>query len=119
MSASAKRVSANRPPRRILAHGDSDLAGLARRAGVSPAHAARSVARFYGMPPQLLRREWRLRRAISLLEQGHPLAEIAATSGFSDQAHMCRTVRAATGMSPGQLRQQLKCIQDARSTAGA
>jgi transcriptional regulator GlxA family with amidase domain len=47
-----------------------------------------------------------------------PLADIAATSGFADQAHLTRTLRAATGAPPSRLRQQIKSVQDAaRATA--
>lgn len=39
-----------------------------------------------------------------LVDSQLPLSEIAQRSGFSDQAHMCRQLRKATGKSPGQWR---------------
>lgn len=101
-----------------LEHGQCDIASLARRAGVSLAHASRTFLKSHGMSPQVLRRELRTRRALHLLAGAMPLAGIAATSGFADQAHLARTLRAATGATPSQLRKQVKCVQDAaRATA--
>ena len=76
---------------------------LARRAGVSLAHASRSFVRSHGMPPQLLRRELRCRQALALLGGEATLAEVAAASGFSDQSHLNRTLRLTTGATPAQL----------------
>jgi AraC family transcriptional regulator len=52
--------------------------------------------------------ERRIRRAKELLGLGDlSLKEIAATVGFSDQAHMTRMFRAKLGMTPGQYRKQI------------
>jgi len=99
-----------------LQHGDLPVSVLARRAGVSLAHASRSFLRSHGMPPQLLRRELRCRQALAMLGGDAALAEVAAASGFSDQSHLNRTLRLATGATPRQLRHQIKCVQD-RSAA--
>lgn len=40
---------------------------------------------------------------LSVAEKGASLAEIAHDAGFSDQSHMGRTVRRATGYSPAKL----------------
>lgn len=96
-----------------LADEDVDIARLARRAGVSAAHASRSFVRSHGMPPQLLRRELRTRRALALLGGGSTLAEIASQCGFADQSHLARTLVAATGAPPSRLRAGIKCVQDA------
>ncbi len=95
-----------------LQHGELPVSVLARRAGVSLAHASRSFLRSHGMPPQLLRRELRCRQALAMLGGDAALAEVAVASGFSDQSHLNRTLRLATGATPGQLRQQIKCVQD-------
>lgn len=94
-----------------LQHGDLPLSELARRAGVSLAHASRSFLKTHGMPPQLLRRELRSRHALAMLRGDDSLADIAVTSGFADQSHLCRTLRQSTGASPGQLRRQIKSVQ--------
>ncbi|HEY5805444.1 MAG TPA: AraC family transcriptional regulator [Lysobacter sp.] len=99
-----------------LQHGDLPVSELARRAGVSLAHASRSFQRSHGMPPQLLRRELRCRQALALLGGEAALADVAAAVGFSDQSHLNRTLRLATGTTPMQLRRQIKSVQD-RSAA--
>jgi AraC-like DNA-binding protein len=43
----------------------------------------------------------RLQRARSLIEAGQPLAEIAATVGFTDQSHLNRHFKKAFGLTPG------------------
>lgn len=101
---------------RELRDGELDLSTLARRAGVSAAHASRVFAASHGMAPQLLRRELRCRRALRLLTGDLPMADVAALTGFADQAHLGRTLRAATGATPSQLRRKIKCVQD-RSAA--
>lgn len=98
---------------RELESGERDIASLARQAGVSLEHASRTFVKSHGMAPQVLRRELRCRRALRLLAGGMALADIATASGFSDQAHLTRTLRAATGAPPSQLRRQIKCVQDA------
>ena len=82
------------------------------RAGVSLAHASRTFHKSHGMPPQLLRRELRCRRALSMLRGAESLAQIAAETGFADQSHLSRSLREATGRAPSRLRRQIKCVQD-------
>lgn len=103
---------------RALADGDAPIAAIARRCGVSPAHASRTLLASHGMPPQQLRRELRWRRALGLLHGDATLADIASGSGFADQSHFSRTVRAFTGLTPAALRRQVKCVQDAPVAAG-
>jgi transcriptional regulator GlxA family with amidase domain len=95
-----------------LQRSDLPVHVLARRAGVSAAHASRALLKSHGMPPQLLRRELRWRRALELLREPLSLADVAINSGFADQSHLTRTARASTGYTPRQLRQQIKCVQD-------
>ena len=80
---------------------------------MSLAHASRTFVKSHGMAPQLLRRELRCRRALRLLVEGWPLVQIATMSGFADQAHLTRTLRAATGAPPSRLRRKIKSVQDA------
>lgn len=100
-----------------LQHGELPIATLARHAGVSLAHASRSFQRSHGMSPQLLRRELRCRHALALLAGEEPLSAVAAASGFSDQSHLHRTLRLATGSTPARLRRQIKSVQDATAAA--
>jgi AraC family transcriptional regulator len=81
------------------------LGDLAAAAGLSPFHFARVFRAQTGETPaqHLMRR--RVDRAVALIrETRRPLAEIAAATGFSSQAHMARRVRAATGATPGGVR---------------
>ena len=81
------------------------IAQLARANGVTPTHAARAFARRFGQTPASFRKEQRLRAALQALAQdAEPLAEIAASAGYADQAHMTRALAAATGATPSRLR---------------
>jgi AraC-like DNA-binding protein len=102
-----------------LQRSEGTLDSIARRAGVSAAHASRALARSHGMTPQLLRRELRWRQAHALLGGDRSLAEIAALAGFADQSHLTRTARAITGLTPMQLRLQIKSVQDPPMPAAA
>lgn len=98
---------------------DAPIAAIARRIGVSAAYASRALLRSHGMGPQALRRELRFRRALMLLGRGDRLADVAQQAGFADQSHMTRTVRAHSGLTPSQLRGQVKCVQDRAARAMA
>lgn len=95
-----------------LASGDDAVGDIARRLGVSLAHASRSVRAAYGLAPQALRRELRWRRALALLAGPRPLAEVAVDAGFADQSHFTRTTRLCAGLTPAALRRQINCVQD-------
>lgn len=45
----------------------------------------------------------RARKAIALLQQGRPAADVAFALGYADQPHMIRSVKAIMGQTPGQL----------------
>lgn len=96
-----------------LRDGDESAGLIARRLGISDAHASRAMQRAYGMGPQALRRELRWRRAFALLRDDAPLAEVALRAGFADQSHLNRVARLCSGLTPAQLRRQVKCVQDA------
>lgn len=84
---------------------DQTVTGAAQRAGLSREYASRLHRRRLGLPPKAVRAEERLRRALALLaETAMPLSELAIEAGFADQAHLTRTVRAATGRTPGAFR---------------
>ena len=98
---------------------DEPVGLIARRLGISAAYASRALLRSHGMGPQALRRELRWRRALSLLSGDAPLAEVATQAGFADQSHFNRIARACSGMTPTQLRRQVKCVQDAPRSIAA
>jgi AraC family transcriptional regulator len=77
-------------------------------AGVHPVHLARAFRRAFGCSIGAYVRRLQVERAMTLLTAGElSLAEVAATTGFSDQSHMTRLVRAQTGTTPGAWRRRL------------
>lgn len=101
---------------RDLAESDSarvrTLDDLADAAGLSRYHFARRFRRETGVPPWEFVRRVRTERALRLLEEGRPPAEVAFETGFADQAHLTRTLRQRDGRTPAEVR------RDGRSTVG-
>ncbi|MBN1239309.1 MAG: AraC family transcriptional regulator [Gammaproteobacteria bacterium] len=107
----------HRPFLEALRNTDEPVGRIARRLGISAAHASRDLRNAFGMPPQALRRELRWRRALELLGSPVPLRDVAAISGFADQSHLTRVVRARTGVTPAALRKHIKSVQDSAAAA--
>jgi AraC-like DNA-binding protein len=81
---------------------------------------SRGFQRVYGISPSAYRAQQRARRAWRRVVDGaDSLCDIAAQTGFCDQAHMTREVRAITGKAPGEWRRQVKWIQDEADTSQA
>ncbi len=95
----------------------SDLAELA---GVHPVHLARVYRRWLQCSPGEYLRGRRLERAAALLGTGvASLADVAAATGFVDQAHMTRGFQAALKTTPSRWRRhrgQVAAIQDSQSS---
>lgn len=83
------------------------LEDIARAAGLPPFRLFRSFERHIGMTPHAYQRQARIRSSIGLIRLGHPLSEVAATAGFSDQAHLTRCFRKTMGVTPGAYRKAL------------
>ncbi|WP_429137062.1 AraC family transcriptional regulator [Aeromonas hydrophila] len=83
------------------------LAQLSAVAGLTPSHFVRSFSRHYGMTPHAYLLDQRIRHARALLRRGEPLAEVALTSGFADQAHFQRQFKRRVAATPGHYRSQL------------
>jgi AraC-like DNA-binding protein len=83
--------------------GGCDIGQLAARCGVTAKHASRACKRWFGEPPVRLRQEGRPRRAIALLLDGASPVEAALDAGFSDQPHLARLLKQATGFTPARL----------------
>lgn len=58
----------------------------------------------FGYGPKTLARILRLQRALTLVRTGEPAASAAAGSGYADQPHFAREVRALAGVPLGALR---------------
>ncbi|HYF25726.1 MAG TPA: helix-turn-helix domain-containing protein [Baekduia sp.] len=73
---------------------------LAAELGCSTRHLGARFRDHVGLAPKRAARLLRFERAIGLLEAGEPAARVAADTGFADQAHLSREVRAMTGLPP-------------------
>ena len=93
----------------IDAHLDSALGiqELAASVGISVSHFSRSFFRSVGLTPHSYIMRRRLTRAQDLLARTDlALAEVALTTGFSDQSHFCRRFREFIGLPPRSFRMQ-------------
>jgi AraC-like DNA-binding protein len=79
------------------------LLELARELGVSPFHLCRAFRRARGTSIHQHDSELRLRRALTLVLDGVPLAEVALSCGFASQSHLTHRFRARFGVTPGYL----------------
>jgi AraC-like DNA-binding protein len=77
------------------------LADAARRLHVSPGHLVRSFTRAFGIAPHRYVIARRIDAARARLLDGEPIADVAASVGFHDQAHLTRHFRRHVGTTPG------------------
>ena len=73
---------------------------LARVGGLSKYYLLRAFARELGVSPHVYQMELRLARARTLLANGVRPSHAAYQSGFADQSHLTRRMRAAFGFTP-------------------
>ncbi|MFS8197444.1 helix-turn-helix domain-containing protein [Streptomyces sp. CWNU-52B] len=79
------------------------VAATADRVGWSERQLHRRALAAFGYGPKTLSRVLRLGRALELARDGLPPAEVAATTGYADQAHLSREVRELAGATLGVL----------------
>jgi AraC family transcriptional regulator len=92
----------------------ADLCALVRR---SPAHFARSFKRTFGEPPHSFVVRRRVELAVQyMLTTDASLSDIALRCGFTDQAHLCKHFRQATGETPAAWRRAHKSQHDEPGT---
>ena len=84
---------------RALAHGAA-ATDVADRLGVTSRTLHRTCTTTLGYGPSVARRVLRFRAAAALLYAGRPPADVAARTGYADQPHLSREVRALAGVSP-------------------
>lgn len=87
---------------RALRAGKS-VAVVAEEAGITPRQLRRRAHDAFGYGPKTLARVLRMNRALALAQAGVPWAETAVRSGYADQPHLTREVKALTGIAPGAL----------------
>ncbi|GLY76025.1 helix-turn-helix domain-containing protein [Actinoallomurus iriomotensis] len=84
----------------------SRVAAVADDLGISERHLRRLVADHAGLEPSTLQRVARFQRFLALSDGGGReagLAELAGRTGYADQAHLSREVRALAGLTPSAL----------------
>ncbi len=80
---------------------DVRLEELEAEIGLSRFYLVRRFRAEVGMPPHAYQLAMRLDRARVLVASGMPLADVASRCGFTDQSHLTRHFRRATGVAPG------------------
>ncbi|WP_235732497.1 helix-turn-helix domain-containing protein [Mycolicibacterium septicum] len=84
---------------------------LATALGVSPYRLSRSFSNELGVSVTRYRNRVRVGWALDRLHRGEStMADVAASLGFADQAHFCRTVRAHIGWTPTATRRELRRV---------
>jgi methylphosphotriester-DNA--protein-cysteine methyltransferase len=85
--------------------GAATVRDLAARAGVGERQLERAFDERVGVGPKALARAIRLQAFVAALDRraGAPLAAVAAESGFADEPHLIREVKALAGVTPREL----------------
>ena len=85
---------------RIVAHlrGGASVAATADAVGIGLRAMHRRCLPALGYGPKTLAKIFRLNRALDLARVGTPLATVAATAGYADQAHLSRDVKTLAGV---------------------
>ncbi|MFN3670580.1 MAG: AraC family ligand binding domain-containing protein [Bosea sp. (in: a-proteobacteria)] len=86
-------------------HGeDLSLAEIGADVGLPRHHLIRAFRRETGLTPHAYLVDVRIRRARERLRRGEALGDVAAATGFCDQAHLTRAFKARLGVTPGAFR---------------
>lgn len=81
------------------------LHDLAAQLGLSETYFSHAFKASTGIPPSRWQMQARIRKIKDLLrKESATLAEIAVSTGFSDQAHLTRTFKRLVGLTPSQWR---------------
>ncbi len=90
---------------------DQSIHHWAEEIGINPSTVSRGFRKAFGVSPSRYRLEYRARKAWkAILETSNSLCDIALQCGFSDQAHMTRSVALVTGATPSIWR-KIKYVQ--------
>ncbi|MDE1146470.1 MAG: helix-turn-helix transcriptional regulator [Azospirillaceae bacterium] len=84
------------------------LKDVAEACQLSVSQLVRAFRTSVGLTPHQWLINHRLDRAKVLLDGGHPLVDIAAACGFSDQSHFTRTFTRRLGIAPGAWRRSTR-----------
>lgn len=93
--------------------GKARVEAIARHVGWSRRNLEQRFRAELGLTPKQSARVVRFDRARRLAASGHPLAEVASATGYSDQAHLSREWRALAGQTPREtLHEVFAFVQD-------
>ncbi|MBB6227919.1 AraC-like DNA-binding protein [Polymorphobacter multimanifer] len=84
--------------------GALDLEGLAALVGVSPSQLERDFRSAFGMSPMRFLHKLRIDRALPLIRDGQPIAEVAQAVGYTDQSAFTRRFGLVMGCTPTEWR---------------
>jgi AraC-like DNA-binding protein len=79
------------------------LERLAQEAGMAPTYFCKQFAKSYGLAPHRYQTVLRIKRAKAMLTAGTAIADVATATGFADQSHLGRHLKACLGVTPGEL----------------
>ena len=79
------------------------VARTASIVGLSERQLYRRCLVAFGYGPKTLVRILRMRRAVALARAGRAFADVSATTGYADQAHLAREMKTLAGVPLGQL----------------
>jgi AraC-like DNA-binding protein len=99
----------------LLARG-GEVHRVARAIGTSERSLHRALVRWSGLAPKPLARILRMQRCLAALCAGRmPLATLALSLGYADQAHMARELKTLAGVTPREIRprEAVRNLQDA------
>jgi AraC-like DNA-binding protein len=123
----ARRVHSSRSPDPVVQQAAALLEDprarverVASEVALSERQLQRRFRELVGYGPKVLQRVLRLQRLLEALELRRDrtggLARIAATIGYSDQAHLTRETRDLSGHSPASLERALGALKDERAS---
>ncbi len=88
---------------------------LAAEVGIHPVHLARTFRKYHGRSVGTYLKEKRVHYSMQLIMQDNlTLAEIAYSSGFSDQSQFTRAFKEITGITPGAFRNEVATTDEYR-----
>lgn len=76
------------------------ISTIAEATGLSERQLHRRCLAAFGYGPKMLTRVLRMNAALDRARLGQSLAEVATATGYADQAHLTREVKALAGVSP-------------------
>ena len=84
--------------------GTPSIAAIAGSLHASPTASARAFRDVFGLPPHEYVMSRRLEAARTRILDGEPIADVAAATGFADQAHLTNRFRRLFGTTPARAR---------------